>query len=59
VCEWPAAKIPLSRHEIDAQAILDAATRASVIFSEENLPEGPGGTSHACGPPAFFRGTLD
>jgi hypothetical protein len=38
VCEWPSAKIALTRHEIDAQQILDAASRAQVIFSEEHLP---------------------
>jgi hypothetical protein len=40
-CEWPAHDIPLTRHEIDAQAILDAAQRAQVVFSEERLPEWP------------------
>jgi hypothetical protein len=37
VCEWPAAEIPLSRTEIDAQTILDAAARARPVFP------GPGG----------------
>jgi hypothetical protein len=32
VCEWPAAEIPLTRHEVEAQAILDAAARATIIF---------------------------
>jgi hypothetical protein len=32
VCEWPAAGIPLSRGEVDAQTILDAAARAVAIF---------------------------
>jgi hypothetical protein len=32
VCQWPAASIPLTRHEIDAQVILDAAARAQVVF---------------------------
>jgi hypothetical protein len=41
VCEWPAAGIPLTRHEIDARLILDAAARAEVIFSDEHLPEWP------------------
>ena len=41
VCEWPAMNIPLTRSELDAQAILDAATRAQVIFSDEHLPELP------------------
>lgn len=41
VCEWPAMDIPLTRSELDAQAILDAATRAQVIFSDEHLPDPP------------------
>lgn len=41
VCEWPAMDIPLTRSELDAQTILDAAARAQVIFSEEHLPEPP------------------
>lgn len=35
VCEWPAAGIPLSRHEIDAQILLDAAARARGLFPDE------------------------
>lgn len=31
-CEWPHMEIPLTRHEIDAQEILDAAARAQEIF---------------------------
>jgi hypothetical protein len=38
VCEWPAAKIALTRHELDAQLILDAASRAQVLSSEDHLP---------------------
>jgi hypothetical protein len=38
VCEWPAAGIPLSRAEIDAQVILDAAARAQAIFSDDRGP---------------------
>jgi hypothetical protein len=41
VCEWPALDVPLTRSELDAQLILDAATRAQVIFSDEHLPEPP------------------
>ena len=41
VCEWPAMGIPLTRSELDAQPILDAATRAQAIFSDEHLPEPP------------------
>ena len=43
VCEWPAAGIPLTRHEIDAQTILDAVARAQIIFSDEHLPDRPRG----------------
>lgn len=45
VCEWPAAEIPLARHELDAVVILEAAARARVIFSEDHLPDPPGTTS--------------
>lgn len=41
VCEWPAMNIPLTRSELDAQTILDAAARAQVIFSDEHLPDFP------------------
>jgi hypothetical protein len=41
VCEWPAMDIALTRSEVDAQSILDAAARAQVIFSDEQLPEPP------------------
>lgn len=34
VCEWPAADIPVARQEIDGQLVLDAASRAEVIFPE-------------------------
>lgn len=43
VCEWPAADIPLTRHEIDAQPILDAASRAQQFFTDEELFDTPGG----------------
>lgn len=45
VCEWPAAGIPVTRKEIDAQLILDAAERAQVIFSDEHLPDRPQASS--------------
>lgn len=35
VCEWPAAGIPLVRHEVDAQLILDASDRARAAIPEE------------------------
>lgn len=34
VCQWPEANIELTRHEIDAQLILDAAARAQVLFPD-------------------------
>lgn len=48
VCEWPAAGIPLTRSEIDAQTILNAASRAQALFPDEQPP-----TAHevAVGPP--------
>jgi hypothetical protein len=41
VCEWPAVGIAVTRSELDAKPILDAAARAQVIFSEDHLPEPP------------------
>lgn len=41
VCEWPAMDIPLTRQALDAQTILDAAARAQVIFSDQDLPDFP------------------
>jgi hypothetical protein len=35
VCQWPEAGIELTRHDIDAQPILDAATQAQVIFDDQ------------------------
>jgi hypothetical protein len=43
VCESPAAGIPLTRHEIDAQIILDAASHAQQLFTDEELFDTPGG----------------
>jgi hypothetical protein len=37
----PAAGIPVTRHELDAQVILEAAERAAVIF--EDAPSAPVG----------------
>jgi hypothetical protein len=34
VCEWPAAGIPLSRQEVEAQLLLDAAARARRLFPD-------------------------
>jgi hypothetical protein len=41
VCEWPAASIPLTRHEIDAGLVLDASARAQQIFAP-GTPSRPG-----------------
>lgn len=49
VCQWPAAGIALTRQEIDAQLILDAASHAQIIFSDEHLPELPGSRSSTAG----------
>jgi hypothetical protein len=35
VCEWPAAGIPLTRAEVDAQLLLDASTRARALFPDQ------------------------
>lgn len=43
VCEWPAVGVPLTRHEVDAALILDAASRAQVVISDDDLPEWPAG----------------
>jgi Coenzyme PQQ synthesis protein D (PqqD) len=43
VCEWPAASIPLTRREIDAQLVLDASARAQEIFAP-GTPSRPGAT---------------
>ena len=45
VCEWPACGIPLTRHDVDSQTILDAAGQAQTIFSDEHLPERPSRTA--------------
>ena len=40
VCEWPAQDIPLTRIEIDAGLVLQAASRAQVVW-EDDLPNTP------------------
>jgi hypothetical protein len=49
VCEWPAMGIALSRAEIDAQLVIDAASRAQVLFPDagETRAGGSGWTSYA------------
>ena len=50
VCEWSAASIPVTRREIDAQLVLDAAERAQQIFEAGPRSEGGGNwTSFAVG----------
>jgi hypothetical protein len=36
ICQWPAHDIPESRVEIDARLILDAATRAIELWTEDS-----------------------
>ena len=43
VCEWPAAGIALTRHDVDAALILEAAARAQLVF--EDPSEGASGGS--------------
>lgn len=43
VCEWPAAGIPLSRADIEAQLLLDASTRARQLFA--NRASSAGGST--------------
>jgi hypothetical protein len=45
VCEWPAAGIELTRVELDAAAIRDAATRAVTLWEDDNAPGSPSGGS--------------
>jgi hypothetical protein len=42
VCDWQVEGIPLTRREIDAQAILDAATQAEELWPDERTPPGGG-----------------
>ena len=49
VCEWPAAEIPLTRQEIDAQLVLDAASHAQALFTEEQIFDTPGGQASTTG----------
>jgi hypothetical protein len=38
VCEWPSADLALSRSDIDARLVIDAAARALTVFK---APDGP------------------
>ena len=35
VCEWPALKVPLTRHLIDSEQILEAAARAKELYPSD------------------------
>jgi hypothetical protein len=48
VCEWPVAGIPLTRAQLDARVVLDAARRALVLF--EDGPRRGGGAAWNAGP---------
>jgi len=38
-CEWPASDVRLTRAELDAALVLDAASRAEIAFGDDHLPE--------------------
>lgn len=38
VCEWPAMGIAVTRCEVDAQLILDAARRSQILFADGTEP---------------------
>jgi hypothetical protein len=40
VCEWPAAEIPLTRTEIDAELLRTASTRARKLFRDQASSDG-------------------
>ncbi len=66
VCQWPAAGIELTRHDVDASLILDAATRAQVLFpdtgqSDSMAPVEEPGKDSAEDPPSWghsFRSSV-
>jgi hypothetical protein len=41
VCEWPAHGIPVTTLDVDGAAVLAAAKRSRVVFSDDHLPERP------------------
>jgi len=47
VCEWPRYEIPLTRKEIDANLILDAAGRATELWPDDSPDDEPGGGNSA------------
>lgn len=52
VCEWPAAGVALTHRQTDPQLVLDAAARSQLIFAEEELRHGSGGSY---GPSVFIE----
>jgi hypothetical protein len=56
VCEWPAAGVALTRHQIDAQLVLDAASRSQAIFSDGGR-SAASGRFHSYGPMSQARGS--
>jgi hypothetical protein len=44
VCEWPAQKIPLTRHELDSSPLLEAATEVEPLWPNGE-PSGGSGSS--------------
>ena len=57
VCEWPAAGIPLIRHELDAQLFLDGAGRARALFPDGRECSGTA-ASGASGRMPMSRGSM-
>ncbi len=55
VCQWPAAGIPISRAEIDAQLVIDAASRARAIFPDAGGGRGGGSSSASLAPQTVSR----
>ncbi|WP_022927213.1 hypothetical protein [Patulibacter americanus] len=41
VCEWPAHGVPETAYDLDGAAVLAAANRSRVVFSDDHLPEFP------------------
>lgn len=58
VCEWPAAGIPLTRVDVDAQLVTDAAARAREMFPDQRTSAG-GGTWVSYGPSAHSQPSGD
>jgi hypothetical protein len=50
VCEWPAKGVALTRKEIDAALLRDAAAQAEVLWDEPHGPWPPGGRWTTYGP---------